>query len=110
MDGDADRVPALIWCPFPDGQSARIAAGTLLDEKLIACANMIDGMVSVFAWRGERDEARETGVLLKTNSQLLEAAIARLDAIHPYEQPAIVGWRCDVASPATLNWLEAIDR
>ena len=29
---------ALIWCPFPDEESAARVATALLDEKLIACA------------------------------------------------------------------------
>lgn len=102
--------PAVIWCPFPDIASARAAAETLLDEGLIACANMIDGMVSLFAWQGNRDEARETGLLLKTNKALLDRAIARLGALHPYEEPAILGWRADAWTPGTRAWLGAAGR
>jgi periplasmic divalent cation tolerance protein len=104
---DADR-PALIWCPFPDPDSAaRIAAG-LLDERLIACANMMPGMISLFEWNGERDESRETGVLLKTNAALLERAVARLAELHPYDEPAVLGWRCDAGAPGTIAWLAAL--
>ncbi len=98
---------ALIWCPFPDGGSARTVAESLLDEGLIACANMIDGMVSLFVWRGERDEARETGLLLKTNMALLDRAIARLGPLHPHAEPAILGWRADAAPAGTRAWLGA---
>ena len=100
--------PALVWCPFPDEASARAAINTLLDENLIACANILGGLVSLFAWKGECDEARETGVLLKTNSLLLDRAVARLGSLHPYEQPAITGWRCDAATPGSRDWLGAI--
>lgn len=102
--------PAMVWCPFPDRDSARKAAETLLDEGLIACANMVDDMVSVFAWQGERDQSRETGLLLKTNFALLDRAIARLGALHPYAEPAILGWRADAASPGTRAWLGALGR
>ena len=97
--------PALIWCPFPDGDSAREAATALLDEGLIACANMLGGMQSLFEWNGERGEAQEIGVLLKTNDTVMEPAIARLAELHPYDEPAILGWRCDTAAPETAAWL-----
>lgn len=97
--------PALIWCPFPDSASASRICSTLLDERLIACANMLPGMVSLFAWNGERGESAETGVLLKTDAALLDKAIARLGELHPYHEPAILGWRCDGALPATAAWL-----
>jgi periplasmic divalent cation tolerance protein len=103
-----DTAPALIWCPFPDAESAAGAAKTLLDEGLIACANMVGEMVSLFDWNGERGEARETGALLKTNAAVLQRAIARLAQLHPYDEPAIVGWLCDAASPGTAAWLGAL--
>ena len=96
---------ALIWCPFPDEDSAAAAAGALLDEGLIACANLLPAMRSLYAWRGERGDARECGALFKTRADRLEAALARLCALHPYETPAAVGWRCDAAAAATLDWL-----
>lgn len=37
----------LVWCPFPDEDEARQAAGALLDEGLIACANIVPGLVSL---------------------------------------------------------------
>lgn len=99
---------ALIWCPFPDEPSALAAIETLLDEGLIACGNVLPGMTSVFAWNGTRETAREAGVLLKTNTCLLDGAIARVTALHPYEEPAVLGWRCDTAAPGTLAWLAGI--
>ena len=96
---------ALIWCPFPDEDSAAAAAATLLDEGLIACANLLPAMRSLYAWRGERGDARELGALLKTRADRLDAALARLVELHPYETPAAVAWRCDAAAPATIEWL-----
>lgn len=100
--------PALIWCPFPDSDSAGSVTDRLLDEGLIACANLLPGMQSRFTWRGERGEAAEIGVLLKTNAALLEATIARLADLHPYDEPAILGWLCDDAAPTTAAWLGAL--
>jgi periplasmic divalent cation tolerance protein len=96
---------ALIWSPFESEEAAASAASQLLDEGLIACANILPEVRSLYIWRGDRSEARECGVLFKTTDRLLEKAIARLAAIHPYETPAITGWRVDAAAPATLGWL-----
>lgn len=104
MSDDA-ALAALIWCPFPDDASAQAAATALLDERLIACANFMPGMLSLFAWRGERGEARETGALLKTSAAHLDAAMQRLAALHPYATPAITGWTVR-AEAGTLAWLQ----
>ncbi len=99
---------ALIWCPFADEASAAAAAARLLDEGLVACANILPPMRSLYVWRGERGEAREVGVLFKTDAALLERATARLAEIHPYDTPAVLGWRADTAAPATRDWLRAL--
>ena len=96
---------ALIWCPFPDADGARIAAGQLLGDGLIACANILPGVESLFVWEGKPDSAVEIVMLCKTTADRLDAAIARLGALHPYETPAIIGWQADAAHPLTLQWL-----
>jgi periplasmic divalent cation tolerance protein len=106
--GEALPAPALIWCPFPDSASAEAVADRLLDEGLIACANLLPGLRSRYVWQGQRGEAEEVGALLKTNAALLSAAIARLASLHPYDEPAILGWLCDAAAPATTAWLAAL--
>lgn len=95
---------ALIWCPFEDEDSAAAAAGQLLDEGLIACANLLP-VRSLYVWNGERGEGRECAALLKTRADLLDAAVARLAAIHPYDTPAISGWCCGSTGVAMQEWL-----
>lgn len=107
MSGSAET-PALIWCPFPDEESAVLAVNTLLDEGLVACGNLLPGMTSVFVWNGEKDTAREFGLLVKTNAALLDVAVRRLTELHPYETPAVLGWRCDAGAPETVAWLARI--
>lgn len=96
---------ALAWCPFPSRESAREIAGILLDERLIACANILGEMESLFEWKGERGSDTEIGVLFKTVSNQSDRLIKRLGELHPYDTPAIVCWECGKAHPATLTWL-----
>jgi len=103
-----DMSPALIWCPFPDAEAAGRAARILLAENLAACGNVIPGMTSMFVWQGGEETASEAGLLLKTNATLLDRAVARLAQIHPYDEPAVLGWRCDAASAGTRTWLAGI--
>lgn len=105
MTDDAEALAALIWCPFPDEAAARAVAAVLLDERLIACANLVPGVVALFAWQGERGEGQEAGVLFKTTCARLKAAMRRIGELHPYEIPAIAGWTVS-ADPGTLAWLQ----
>ena len=96
----------MIWCPFGDVPSARAVIAQLLDEKLVACGNILPGLTSLFVWNGESGEERECGVLLKTTAALLDPAMQRLEDLHPYDQPAIGGWTVRT-SQSTSAWLEA---
>ena len=96
---------ALIWSPFENEEAAAKAASQLLDERLVACANIVPGLRSLYVWHDERGEASECGALFKTTGALLDRAVARLCEIHPYETPAITGWRVDAVAPATAAWL-----
>jgi periplasmic divalent cation tolerance protein len=96
----------LVWCPFGDENEAREVAGILLDEKLVACANIIPGMISLYSWQGERGETREVGVLFKTHASRREELLARLVRLHSYASPAIMIWNVSAAPLTTSDWLE----
>jgi periplasmic divalent cation tolerance protein len=102
---DGAATPALVWCPFPDADSAADVAQVLIYESLIACANIMPGMRSLYVWKGDHGDEIEVGVLFKTNQAQLSALTARLGELHPYDEPAILGWACDIAAPATAAWL-----
>ncbi len=97
----------LIWCPFPDQKSAHIAAEALLNENLVACANILPSVNSVFVWEGEIATSQEVAVLFKTTVEKIERAIEHLGDIHPYDTPAIMGWGCDSVHESTLDWLQS---
>jgi periplasmic divalent cation tolerance protein len=101
-------VSALIWSTFATETDAERAGSALLDEGLIACANLLPGVRSLYVWNDERGDGREVGALFKTDAGMLDRAVARLAELHPYETPAIVGWRVDAAAPATAQWLGAV--
>jgi len=98
-------VTALIYCPFPDSDSAERAGATLLDEGLIGCVNIGGPIRSLFVWQDKQSESAEIPALFKTDATLVERAIERLEGLHPYDAPAIMGWHCDAAGSATRAWL-----
>lgn len=98
---------AMVWCPFPDTAGARSIAGTLLEEKRIACANIIPAIELVFEWKGKVESETETAVLFKTTEDQLDTLTQRLEQLHPYETPAIMAWLVDKTHPCTLEWLNS---
>lgn len=78
----------------------------LVDERLAACANVLDGMTSVYQWEGELREDREAVLILKTQSGLVEPLTARVRELHAYDCPCVVAWPVEQGNPEYLHWIE----
>ena len=94
----------------PDREQAATMARALVDERLAACVNIVDGVHSVYRWEQKVEESAEVLCLVKTRPDLLEALTARVQALHPYDVPEILAFEVADGSPAYLAWLEESTR
>ena len=74
----------------PSKQEAEKIAQRLLDERLIACANIIGPVSSLFRWSGKIERAEEYLMLLKSRKDLFEKLAETVKALHSYEVPEIL--------------------
>jgi periplasmic divalent cation tolerance protein len=95
----------LIYATAPDQSTAEKIAGALLDQRLIACANILPGMMSLYRWDGRIAQDREVVLILKTRAALAERAIDAGRAVHPYAVPAFVVLPASGGHPAFLDWV-----
>ena len=106
MSGEQDSAKVhIVYTTFPDVDSARQVAARLLESRLIACANILPGMISVFRWEGAVQDELEVAVILKTRSERLAELVSAVEAHHPYETPAILPIAVDAAAPAFAAWV-----
>lgn len=82
----------------------------LVTERLVACANVIPGMQSVYRWQGVVEEAEETVLIAKTRANLAEEVVARVKALHSYDVPCAVVYGMANGLPAYLDWIDASTR
>jgi periplasmic divalent cation tolerance protein len=85
---------------------AKIIAKTLVEEKLVACANCFDNMRSVYWWKGKIEESSEAVLTAKTRNTLVETCVSRIKELHSYKCPCIVSLPLQSGSPDYLKWLE----
>lgn len=93
------------FCACPDAGIAGRIARVLVEERLVACANVLPGMHSVYRWQGTTEEADEVLLLLKTTRGALPALQARLVALHPYELPELLAVEAAGGLPAYVGWI-----
>lgn len=95
----------LIRITFAYIDEAISACTALVEEKLAACANISDGVTSLYRWEGKMRQEKEVSVILKTTEPRVPQAIARLKQLHPYDLPAITAWKADIAEPGFAAWV-----
>lgn len=95
----------LILCTFPNPEDAAGTSERLLAEGLIACANLLREVRSIYYWAGEIVNATEVLCLFKTRAELFDELSARLREIHPYEVPEIVAVKPSAVNEPYLNWV-----
>jgi len=95
----------VVFVTGPDTDVLLALARTLVDEHLAACANVLDGVRSVYRWGGAVEEAEEALAILKTTGARLEELTARIRALHPYEEPEVVAVPAAGGSASYLAWV-----
>lgn len=77
----------------------------LVEARLAACANVIDGMESVYWWQGKLTEDREAVLIVKTRADLVAAVTDRVKALHSYTVPCVVALPILDGNPDYLDWI-----
>jgi periplasmic divalent cation tolerance protein len=62
----------------------------LLEQRLIACAQLIGPISSSFRWEGALQHEEEWLALLKTASNVVDDVLARVAQMHSYDVPEIL--------------------
>lgn len=99
-----DVVMMYITCA--NREQALEIAHALVAQKQVACANIVEGLTSVYAWRGEVQEEKEVLVLAKTTTAKAESAVTAAKKIHPYEIPCITVLPVIAGFSAYLDWVK----
>ncbi len=73
-----------------DEAHADAFARAACERRLVACANLVPGVRSIYWWNGELCEDREVAIWMETTAHDAPERIAALAALHPYDTPKII--------------------
>lgn len=88
-------------------EEAQRIGEALVEDRLAACVNIIDGMHSIYRWEGKLQKDRETVMIAKTTRDRLPALIETVKRMHSYDCPCIVSFDIDGGHPDFLEWIGA---
>jgi len=102
-----ERTYIIILVTTANRQEAERIAQQLLEAKLIACANIIDSVSSIFHWSEKIEKAEECLVLMKSRRDLFEDITKTVKELHSYEVPEILAFSLVAGSKAYFEWMNS---
>ena len=95
----------VVLTTLPSGADAAAFARVLISERLAACVNVHEAMVSIYRWAGEVEEEAERQIVIKTSRATVGPLWERVRQLHPYDVPEFIVLPIIDGSDAYLRWL-----
>lgn len=95
----------IILVTAPDSRIARKIARSALAARLIACANLVSGIESIYQWKGKIEQGKEVLLLLKTARSKVAELEEHVIKNHPYDTPEFVVLDIAQGNKRYLQWL-----
>jgi len=102
---NGDRGIMMVYVTAPSRAEALKLGRILVEERLAACANVLEGMTAIYHWDGKLQEDDEAVLILKTTADRVEGLTARLRDLHSYDLPCVVAWKIETGHAPYLDWV-----
>jgi len=100
----------IIFITCKDIKEARKISKTLLEQKLVACTNIIKGVSSSYWWKGKIENSNEALITAKTTKKLFDKVVLAVKKIHSYQVPEIIAVPIISGNPDYLKWIKEVTR
>ena len=80
----------------------------LVEEHLIACANIVSPVSSFFHWVGNIEKAEECLIVMKSRRDLFAEIEEHVKRLHSYEVPEVLAFPIVEGSKAYLDWMSNV--
>lgn len=95
----------VIFVTAPEDEAADLAK-TLVEERLVACVNIVPGLRSIYWWQGRVEDEPEVLCIMKTRSNLFELLRDRVRELHSYEVEEIIALPILAGNLPYLDWIK----
>lgn len=97
----------VILVTAPDASVAARIAREILERRLVACANIVPGIRSLYWWKEQLEESEEVLMVLKARRGDVPAIAERIRDLHPYDVPEVIATEVVGGLDAYLEWIGA---
>ena len=94
-----------LYATFPSQEEAEKHAAALVEQRLIACANLLPAITSIYVWQGKAEKEQEFVLLGKTRNTHQGAIKQYFAAHHSYECPCVLFYPIESGNEDYLHWI-----
>ena len=98
----------VVFVTTPSEEEATTISRSLVEAGLVACANVLPRVRSIFRWEGKVTEEQESLIVLKTRSGLMKQLEKAIKKMHSYSVPEIIAIPIVQGSDEYLNWIRDV--
>jgi periplasmic divalent cation tolerance protein len=98
-----DYIVVMVTAP---AEEAPELAKSLVEERLVACVNIVPGLRSLYWWEGKVEDEPEVLCIMKTRSNLFAPLRDRVRELHSYEVEEIIALPILAGNPPYLDWIK----
>ncbi|MBK5259013.1 MAG: divalent-cation tolerance protein CutA [Thermoanaerobaculia bacterium] len=98
--------PVIVLTTVGSSFDARALARELVEQRLVACVNIVERVTSIYRWKETVEEDGEQLLVMKTTRERIDELQKALFARHPYEVPELVVIPIESLSGPYREWLE----
>lgn len=103
--GESREEFSLVLSTLANEEQGRALARRLVEERLIACGNLVPGVTSIYRWGGRLEETGEVLLIMKTRTELVSRLRERVNELHPYEVPEVIALGASDVAAAYARWV-----
>ena len=95
----------IAFSTFPDRETAQKIARELVENAIVACANLVPSVESIYFWKEKVETSAEVFAIFKMTAARYSEFESRLRKLHPYDVPEIVALKVAKGNPDYLRWI-----
>jgi len=87
-------------------EESQLIARVLLEQRKAACVNIVPKISSLYWWNSIIQQDKESLLIVKTRTELLDEVIRLVKEVHSYEVPEIIALPVIGGNHDYLEWID----
>ena len=99
--------PIIVLTTVPSTKAGESIAKRLVEQRAVACVNILPKMTSIYHWEGQIQKEDEYLLIIKSVKEREKEVYDLIRKLHSYDVPEILTIPIQNGDESYLNWLQS---